>query len=139
MKSSAYDLIITPLRLARKNSLSKKILKGLSKTTFDSVLMLSEISQSKIKQYFASTSPPKQQSFNQRCGSQGASDILGSSPTDDGFADDEDVLKPHNWREIIVKLYNTLNVNSNYVVLVDLSVGEETTSIYGIIPISRMN
>ncbi|ODV86228.1 hypothetical protein CANARDRAFT_27476 [[Candida] arabinofermentans NRRL YB-2248] len=109
------NLPITPVQLSGQSTLIDKIWKGLSKTAIDSMFILSEISQSKIKKMFAKkqTGNPSEQSPNQQ---------PSSADTSQSKSDDEDeMMKPQNFREIIGKLLNTLNVNSHYLLAFDLS------------------
>ncbi|KAG7714761.1 hypothetical protein KL949_004597 [Ogataea haglerorum] len=95
---------LTPLKLSRHISLLNKLWKGLSKTALDSVLMFSEISHSKFRKFFSREGL-----------AQSGEQASGLS------TDDDELLRSHNFREMLAAILNTLNVNSNYLLMVDLA------------------
>ncbi|KAG7894220.1 hypothetical protein KL908_002497 [Ogataea polymorpha] len=95
---------ITPLKLSKHVSLLNKLWKGLSKTALDSVLMFSEISHSKLRRLFS------------RDGLAQNGEQASALSTDD-----DELLRSHNFREMLAAILNTLNVNSNYLVMVDVA------------------
>ncbi|KAH3662228.1 hypothetical protein OGAPHI_005476 [Ogataea philodendri] len=97
----------TPLRLAHQISVLNKIWQSFSKTVLDSMVMLSEISQSKVKKMFSAEKL----------------DGLGDATSAVGSGDDE-MLRSKKFREMLVTILNTLSANSSYVVVVDLDASQ---------------
>ncbi|OWB68878.1 hypothetical protein B5S33_g4485 [[Candida] boidinii] len=102
--TSDLSLPLTPIKLSRPNTMLQKIWKNLSSNTIDSIYKISEISESKIKNYFY---PHQQQQQQQQ---QPASQ-----------SNKKNLLTSENFKILLSTIINTITGESNYISIIDLS------------------
>lgn len=101
--NSSNSLPLTPIKLSRPNTMLQKIWKNLSTNTIDSIYKLSEISESKIKNYFY----PNQQQQPQQQQEQSSNK--------------KNLLTSENFKTLLSTIINTITGESNYISIIDLS------------------